>query len=87
MNNTGNTLYCVGMAQNKKYCYLEVAETDSVVVEIPKLFFAGEQVRDELVNVNKMQTNLEGSVVKAPSLGPDYMSRAGLSLPGSRYVC
>ena len=68
MNNTGNTLYCVGMAQNQKYCqYLEVAETDSVVVEIPKLFLAGEQVRDELVNVNKMQTSLEGSVVKAPS--------------------
>ena len=68
MNNTGNTLYCVGMAQNQKYCYLKVAETDSVVVEIPKLFLAGEQVRDELVIVNKMQTNLEGSVVKAPSL-------------------
>ena len=68
MNNTGVTLYCVGMAQNQKYCYLEVAETDSVVVEIPKLFLAGEQVRDELANVNKMQTSLEGSVVKAPSL-------------------
>ena len=62
MNNTGNTLYSVGMAQNQKYCYLEVAETDSVV-EIPKLFLqlAGEQVRDELVNLNKMQTNLEGN--------------------------
>ena len=55
MNNAGNTLYCVGMAQNQKYCYLEVAaETDSVVVEIPKFFLAGEQVRNELVNVNKM---------------------------------
>ena len=45
---------------------IEAAETDSVVVEIPKHFLqlAGEQVRDELVNLNKMQTNLEGSVVE-----------------------
>jgi len=46
------------------HCYLEVAETNSVVVEIPKIFLAGEQVRVELVNVNKMPTNLEGSVVE-----------------------
>ena len=34
-----------------------------MVVKIPKLFLVGEQVRDELVNVNKMPTNLEGGVV------------------------
>ena len=38
-----------------------------MVVEIPKLVLTGEQVRDELVfvNVNKMQTNLEGGVVES----------------------
>ena len=47
------------MAQNKikKNCSLEVAETNSVVVEILKLVLAGDQVRDEFVNVNKMPTN------------------------------
>ena len=44
------------MAQNKKKSSLEVAEANSVVVEIPKLVLAGEQVRDKLVNVNKMPT-------------------------------
>jgi len=47
------------------HCYLEVAETNSVVVEIPKLFLAGEQVRDELVNVNKMPTNLEARGIQS----------------------
>ena len=51
------------MAQNKKKCSLEVAETNSVVVKIPKLFLVSEQVCQELVNVNKMPTNLEGGVV------------------------
>ena len=51
------------------FCYLEVAETNSVVVEIPKLLLACEQVRDELVNVNKMPTNLEGSVVESAFFG------------------
>ena len=51
------------------HCYLEVAETNSVVVEIPKLFLAGEQNHDELVNVNKMPTNLEGSVVESAFFG------------------
>ncbi len=51
------------------HCYLEVAETNSVVVEIPKLFLAGEQVRDEQVNVNKMPINLEGSVVESTFFG------------------
>ena len=45
--------------------YLEVAETNSEVVEISKLFLAGKQVRDKLVNVNKMPTNLEGYVVES----------------------
>ena len=47
------------------YCYLEVVETNSVVVKIPKVFLAGEQVRDELVNISKMPTNLEHSVVES----------------------
>ena len=55
------------MAQNKKKCSLEVAETNSVVVEISKLVLTGEQVRDELATVNKMPTNLEGGVVETPS--------------------
>ena len=41
--------------------YLEVAEANCVVLEIPKFFFAGKQVRFWLVNVNKMAKNLEGS--------------------------
>ena len=53
------------LAWLKKKCSLEVAETNSVVVKIPKLFLVGEQVRDELVNVNKMPTNLEGGVVES----------------------
>ena len=57
------------MAQNKKNCSLEAAETNSVVVKIPKLFLVGEQVRDELVNVNKMPTNLEGGVVESTVFG------------------
>jgi len=51
------------------HCYLEVAETNSVVVEIPKLLLAGEQVRNKLANVNKMPTNLEGSVVESAFFG------------------
>ena len=50
------------------HCYLEVAETNSVVVEIPKLL-AGEQICDELISVNKMPTNLEGSVVESAFFG------------------
>ena len=65
------------MAQNKN-CSLEVAETNSVVVEIPKLFLAGEQVRDELVNVNKMPTNLEGSVFESVFYGVLSRKTAGL---------
>ena len=59
------------MAQNKikKNCSLEVAETNSVVVEILKLVLAGDQVRDEFVNVNKMPTNLEGGVVESAFFG------------------
>ena len=49
------------------HCYLEVAETNSV--EIPKLFLADNQVRDELVNVNKMPTKLKGSVVESAFFG------------------
>ena len=51
------------------HCYLEVAETNSVVVKIPKLFLAGEQIGDERVNVNKMPTNLEGSVIESAFFG------------------
>ena len=51
------------------HCYLEVAETNSVVEEISKLFSAGEQICDELVIVNKMPTNLEGSVVESAFYG------------------
>ena len=36
------------------HCYLEVAETNSVVVEISRSFLDGEQVRDKHVNVNKI---------------------------------
>lgn len=50
-------------------CYVEVAETNSVVVEIPKLFLAGKQVCDELININKILTNLEGSVVESTFFG------------------
>ena len=49
------------------HCYLEVAETNSV--EIPKVFLADNQVRDELVNVNKMPTKLKGSVVESAFFG------------------
>ena len=51
------------------HCYLEVAETNSVVVEIPKLFLASEQIGNERVNVNKMPTNLEGSVIESAFSG------------------
>ena len=51
------------------HCYLEVAETNSVVVEIIKLFLAGSQVRDKLVNVNRMPTNLKDSVVESAFFG------------------
>lgn len=40
-----------------------------MVVEIPKLFLAGKQVRDELININKILTNLEGSVVESTFFG------------------
>ena len=60
------------------HCYLEVAETSSVVVEIPKFFLAGEQVRDELVKVNKMPTNLEGSVIESAFFGVFSQKNAGL---------
>ena len=53
----------------KENCSLEVAETNSVVVEILKLVLAGNQVRDKLVNVNKMPTNLEGGVVESAFFG------------------
>ena len=62
---------------NKKNS-LEVAETNSVVVEIPKLVLAGEQVRDVLVNVNKMPTNLEGGVVESAFFGVFWQKTAGL---------
>ena len=42
INNTDNALYSVKMARNKRKCSLEVAETNSVVVEIHKLFLGGE---------------------------------------------
>ena len=51
------------------YYYLENAENNSLVVQITKLFLAGEQVRDELVNVNNMPTNLKGSVVERAFFG------------------
>ena len=38
----------------------------------------GEQVRDELVNVNKMPTNLEGSVVESAFFGVFSQKTAGL---------
>ena len=53
----------------KKNFSLEVAEANSVVVEILKLVSAGDQVREELVNVNKMPTNLEGGVVESAFFG------------------
>ena len=52
---------------NNNNCSLEVAETNSIVVEILKLVLAGDQVRD--VNVNKMPTNLEGGVVESAFFG------------------
>ena len=51
------------------HCYLEVPETKSVVVEIPKLFYAGEQIGDELVDLNTMPTNLAGSVIESAFFG------------------
>ena len=51
------------------HCYLEVAETNSVVVEISKLFLADNQVRDELLNVNKMPKKFKGSVVESAFFG------------------
>ena len=47
------------------HCYLEAAQTNSVVVEIPKPFLADEQVRDELVKINKTPTNLASNVVES----------------------
>jgi len=58
--------------------YSEVAETNSVVVEIPKLFLAGEQIGDERVNVNKMPTNLEGNVIESAVFGVFSQKTAGL---------
>ena len=49
-----------------------------MVVEIPKLVLAGEQVRDVLVNVNKMPTNLEGGVVESAFFGVFWQKTAGL---------
>lgn len=60
------------------HCYLEVAETNSVVVEKPKLFLAGEQVGDGLVNVNKMPRNLEGGVAESAFFGVFSQKTAGL---------
>ena len=60
------------------HCYLEVAETNSVVMEIPKLFLAGEQIGDERVNVNKMPTNFEGSVIESAFSGVFSQKTAGL---------
>ena len=51
------------------HCYLEVAETNSVVVEIPKLFLAGKQIGNECLNVNKRLTNPSGSVVESTFFG------------------
>ena len=51
------------------HCYLEVAETNSVVVEIPKPFLAGKQIGNECLNVNKRLTNLAGSVVESAFFG------------------
>ena len=59
-------LACLKIKEN---CSLEVAETNSVVVEVLKLVLAGDQVRDELVNVNKMPTNLEGGIVESAFFG------------------
>ena len=42
INKIDNALYSVGMARNKRKCSLEVAETNSVVMEIHKLFLGGE---------------------------------------------
>ena len=42
INKIDNALYSVAMARNKRKCSLEVAETNSVVVEIHKLFLGGE---------------------------------------------
>ena len=53
----------------KKKNSLEVAETNSVVVKIPKLFLVSEQVCQELVNVNKMPTNLKADVVESAFFG------------------
>ena len=58
--------------------YLEVAEANCVVLEIPKFFFAGKQVRFWLVNVNKMSKNLEGSVVESVFFGVFSPKTAGL---------
>ena len=60
------------------YYYLENAENNSLVVQITKLFLAGEQVRDELVNVNNMPTNLKGSVVERAFFGVFSQKTAGL---------
>jgi len=62
----------------KKTCYLEVAETNSVVVEIPKLFLTGQQIGDECLNVNKKLTNLEGSVIESAFFGVFLQKTAGL---------
>ena len=59
------------------HCYLEVAETNSVVMEISKLSLARRQVYDKLVNVNKMLTNLEGSIVESAFFGVFSQKTAG----------
>jgi len=38
---------------------------------------AGEQVRDEVINVNKMATNLEGSLVESAFFGVFSQKTAG----------
>ena len=60
------------------HCYLEVAEANSVVVEILKPLLAGEQIGDECVNVNKMPTNLEGSVIESAFFSVFSKKTAGL---------
>ena len=71
---------CIVLAWLKiiKNFSLEAAETSSVVVEILKLVSAGDQVREELVNVNKMPTNLEGGVVESALFGVFSQKTAGL---------
>ena len=60
---TGWHIYSKVSRETPVHRYLEVVETNSVVVEISKLFLVGEQICDKLVNVNQMSADLEGSVV------------------------